>query len=76
MHSFLSPGEFERRWYENENFRIKFLEERNRKEERRMKNRIEKKRRLIENVSLEDGISIQNQMAQIKYDGLKLSCPP
>ena len=49
MHSFLSPDEFERRWYENENFRIKFLEERNRKEERRMKNRIEKKRRLILN---------------------------
>ena len=58
--SFLSPDEFERRWKESKDFRNKFLEERNRKEERRMKNRIEKKRRLIENVSLEDKIFVQN----------------
>ena len=48
------------RWNESEDFRNKFLEERNRKEERILKNRIEKKRRLKENVSLEDGISVQN----------------
>ena len=58
--SFLSSDEFERRWNESKDFRNKFLEERNRKEERRMKNRIERKRRLIENVSLEDGIYVQN----------------
>ena len=34
------------------------LEERKGKEEKRMKNRIERKRRLMENVSLEDGISV------------------
>ena len=48
--SFLPPDEFERRWNESEDFRNKFLEERNRKEERILKNRIEKKRRLKENV--------------------------
>ena len=53
--SFLPPDEFERRWNESEDFRNKFLEERNRKEER-----ILKKRRLKENVSLEDRISVQN----------------
>ena len=58
--SFLPPDEFERRWNESENFRNKFLEERNRKEEGILKNRIEKKRRLKENVSLEDRISVQN----------------
>ena len=58
--SFLPPDEFERRWNESEDFRSKFLEERNRKEERILKNRIEKKRRLKENVSLEDRISVQN----------------
>ncbi len=47
-------------WIGEEDFRNKFLEERNRKEERILKNRIEKKRRLKENVSLEDGISVQN----------------
>ena len=62
-HSFidyLPPDEFERRLSDEESFRDKFLEDRKRKEEKRMKNRIEKKRRLNENVSLEDGISVQN----------------
>ncbi len=36
------------------------MDMRSRMEERRMKNRIERKRRLMENVSLEDGISVQN----------------
>ncbi len=57
---YLSPDEFERRLREEEGFMDKFLEERKRKEEKRMKNRIERKRRLMENVSLEDGISVQN----------------
>ncbi len=52
--------EIQMRWNESEDFRNKFLEERNRKEERILKNRIEKKRRLKENVSLEYGISVQN----------------
>ena len=43
---------FERRRNESEDFRNKFLEERNRKGERILKDRIEKKRRLKENVSL------------------------
>ena len=41
----LPPDEFEKRWYESADFRNKFLEERNRKEERILKNRMEKKRR-------------------------------
>jgi hypothetical protein len=41
------------------NFRNEFLEEKKRKEEKRMKNRIEKKRRLRENVSYNGGISVQ-----------------
>ena len=57
---YLSPDEFERRWNESADFRNKFLEERNRKEEKILKNRIEKKRRLKENVSLEAEKSVQN----------------
>ena len=57
---YLPPDEFERRLREEDGFRDKFLEDRKRKEEKRMKNRIERKRRLKENVSLEDGISVQN----------------
>ena len=57
---YLPPDEFERRLREEDGFRDKFLEDRNRREERMLKNRIEKKRRLKENVSLEDGISVQN----------------
>ena len=57
---YLLPDEFERRLLEDDGFGDKFLEERERKEEKRMKNRIEGKRRLMENVSLEDGISVQN----------------
>ena len=57
---YLPPDEFERRLHEEDGFRDKFLEGRKRKEERILKNRIEKKRRLKENVSLEDGISVQN----------------
>ena len=57
---YLPPDEFERSLRDEEGFRDKFLEGRNRREERILKNRIEKKRRLKENVSLEDGISVQN----------------
>ena len=57
---YLPPDEFERRLREEDGFRDKFLESRNRRGERMLKNRIEKKRRLKENVSLEDGISVQN----------------
>ena len=57
---YLPPDEFERRLHDEDGFRDKFLEGRNRREERMLKNRIEKKRRLKENVSLEDGISVQN----------------
>ena len=57
---YLPPDEFERKLCEEEDFRDKFLEGRNRREERILKNRIERKRRLMENVSLEDGISVQN----------------
>ena len=39
---YLSPDEFERRWNGDENFRKEFVEERKRKEERILKNRIEK----------------------------------
>jgi hypothetical protein len=44
----------------NESFRKEFLEKRKNIEERRLKNNIERKRRLKENVSLEEGISVQN----------------
>ena len=57
---YLAPDAFERKLCEEEGFRDKFLEDRKRREERILKNRIEKKRRLKENVSLEDGISVQN----------------
>ena len=57
---YLPLDEFERRLHEEDGFRDKFPEERKRKEEKRMKNRVERKRRLMENVSLEDGISVQN----------------
>ena len=57
---YLSPDEFERRWNCDENFRKEFVEERRRKEERMLKNRIEKRRRLKEYVSLEERISVQN----------------
>ena len=58
--SFLPPDEFEKRWHEDGSFRTEFMGMRSRMEERRMKSRIERKRRLMENVSLEDGISVQN----------------
>ena len=51
---YLSPDEFERRWNGDENFRKEFVEERKRKEERILKNRIEKRRRLKEDASLEE----------------------
>ena len=57
---YLPPDEFERRLREEDGFRDKFLEDRKRREQRILKNRIEKKRRLKENVSLKDGISVQN----------------
>ena len=57
---YLPPDEFERRLLEEDGFMDKFLEERKRKNEKRMKNRIERKRRLKENVSLEGGIAIKN----------------
>ena len=57
---YLAPDEFERRWNEDESFRTEFKDKRSRMEERRMKNRIERKRRLKENASLEDEISVQN----------------
>ena len=57
---FLPPDEFEKRWSGNENFRKEFLEERRRKEEKRLRNRNNGKRRLKENVSYENGITVQN----------------
>ena len=57
---YLPPDEFEKRWIEDEEFRNKFLEERKRKEERKMRNMQEKRRRLKENVSLEDRITVRN----------------
>jgi len=57
---FLAPDEFERRWTNDESFRKEFLEKRKNREERRLKNNIERKRRLKESVSLEEGISVQN----------------
>ena len=58
--SYLSPVEFERRWAEDKGFRTEFIEKRNRKEERRLKYKMEKERRLKENVSYDEGISVQN----------------
>ena len=57
---YLPPDEFERRLGEEDGFRDKFLDCKNGRQEKRLKNRIEKKRRLIKNVSLEDRISAQN----------------
>ena len=57
---YLSPDEFERRWNGDGNFRKEYVEERKTKEERILKNRIEKRRRLKEDVSLEERISVQN----------------
>ena len=51
---YIAPDVFERKVYEEDGFRNKFLEDKKRREERMLKNRIEKKRRLKENVSLED----------------------
>jgi hypothetical protein len=62
-HSFINyfaPDEFERRLCEEDGFRDKFLDCKNGRQEKRLKNRIKKKRRLIKNVSLEDRISAQN----------------
>ncbi len=58
--SFLPPDEFEKRWNESEEFRNQFLENKKRKEERILKNRNEKKRRLKESVSFEAEKSVQN----------------
>ena len=58
--NYLSPDEFERRWNGHEKFRKEFVEEKKRNEERILKNRIEKRRRLKEDVSLEERISVQN----------------
>ena len=58
--SYLSPVEFERRWAEDKGFRTEFIEKRNRKEERRMKNKMEKEMRLNENVSYDEEISVHN----------------
>jgi len=49
--SFLPPDEFEKRWIGDKNFRREFLEERKRKKGRILKNRMEKRRRMNENVS-------------------------
>ena len=57
---YLPPDEFEGKWNESADFRNKFLEERKKEEEKILKNRIEKKRRLKENVSLEAEKSVQN----------------
>ena len=57
---YFPPGEFERRWNVSHEFREEFLEKRKMKEERILRNMKEKKRRLKENVSSEDGISVQN----------------
>ncbi len=57
---YLPPDEFEKRWIKDEEFKNKFLEERKRKDERRIRNMQEKRRMLKENVSLEDGITVRN----------------
>lgn len=56
----LPPDDFERRPLEEEGFRDIFLENRKRNEEKRMKQRIERKKRLKKYVSLEEGMSFQN----------------
>ena len=58
--SFLPPDEFEKRWNESDEFRNQYLKDKKRKEEKRMKNRNEKKRRLKESVSFEDKKSVRN----------------
>ena len=58
--SFLPPDEFGRRWNESDEFRNQYLKDKKRKEEKRMKNRNEKKRRLKESVSFEDKKSVRN----------------
>lgn len=58
--SFLPPDEFGERWNENEDLRTEFMIERKRKEKRRLNNRINIKRRLMESVSLEEGTSFQH----------------
>ena len=57
---YLPPGEFEGRWNASQEFREEFLEKRKAKHERDIRRREEKKRRLKENVSLEDELSVQN----------------
>ncbi len=57
---YLPPERFEKRWNESEEFRNEFLEKRKMKEERILRNMKEKKRRLKENVSYNDRISVQN----------------
>ena len=57
---YLPPDEFEKRWIKDEEFKNKFLEERKRKDERRIRNMQENRRMLKENVSLEDGITVRN----------------
>ncbi len=56
--SFLPPDEFEKRWNESDEFWNQYLKDKKRKEEKRMKNRNEKKRRLKESVSFEDKKSV------------------
>ena len=56
---YLPPEEFERRWMNDHDFRKQFLDNRRRKEEKILRNREEKKRRLKGKVSLEEGISAQ-----------------
>lgn len=52
--------EFERRWNESEEFRNEFLKKEKNTEERKLENRIEKRKSLKENASYEDEISVQN----------------
>ncbi len=49
--SFPPPDEFEKRWIGDKNFRREFPEERKKKKERILENRMEKRRRVNENVS-------------------------
>ena len=57
---YLPPAEFEGMWTGSIEFRNKFLENRKRKAEKRIKNREERKRRLRENVSFEARKSVQS----------------
>ena len=50
--NYLTPVEFEKQWNSSEGFRNKFLEERRKKEERRLKNRKIHIRRIDESVSI------------------------